>query len=345
MRTFAIFGVVLAHILSGRSLIIKWPDVTLLESVVYSFFYFISILSVPIFLFITGYLFLDRDYDKNAVIRFYKKNFLGLYIVYIIWFICYAFFENIVGDYSLTFHSIFNILTLRPDRIIYDLIYSFHLWYFPVILRIYLFIPLIAILLKKFLNKLTLFIYILWFLYIFIPPMLSVIGYSYNYELYRQLRFEYDEYFMYVLCGYFIKQNFFKGISNVGVISIFIMSLLSSILMLVNSLYFNLPFDVLTVFVAATALMIITERYYKRKTDGFMLDLSVNSLAIYIIHLPILAMFYYAIFLPNYGEYFRLLFISFPVLTLFPIIIFLSNTLVNFLKKSKFLSKYVLYMR
>lgn len=345
LRAFATLLVILVHILSGRSIIVKWSDISFFESIVYALFYSIAVLGVPLFLFISGYLLLDRNYNKESVIRFYKKNYFHLYLVYVIWFIAYAIFENIVGDYSFTFYSALKILLLMPDLIVYDLIYSFHLWYLPMILKIYLFIPILAILLKKFSDKFILTIYFLYFMYVFIPPMLSVMGYSLNSDFILTFRFPYDKYFMYVLGGYFLKKALRTNIPNSLIITVFIVSFFSSVIMLVKSLYFHLPHDVLTVFVSAFTLMLVTGRYYKVKNSNFILNLSENSFAIYLVHLPILAMFYYAVFLPHYGKYFRLFFISFPIVTLFPIVIFLTNILVNYLRKSKFLSKYVLYMR
>ena len=43
-------------------------------------------LGVPLFFMLTGYLLVTRDYNtKDKILKFYKKNFLGLVLVWYIW--------------------------------------------------------------------------------------------------------------------------------------------------------------------------------------------------------------------------------------------------------------------
>ena len=53
----------------------------------------ISRLGVPIFLFISGYLLINRDYENDDNVKnFYKKNLLPLIITTEIWIIIYNIF-------------------------------------------------------------------------------------------------------------------------------------------------------------------------------------------------------------------------------------------------------------
>lgn len=83
VRCLAILCVILCHatefIYIPNSLSARGLADFSLTSVVFAFFmHDVGRLGVPMFLFITGYLLLTRDYDEAACYKFWKGNWLRL---------------------------------------------------------------------------------------------------------------------------------------------------------------------------------------------------------------------------------------------------------------------------
>jgi len=131
-------------------------------------------MGVPLFLFISGYLLLGKFYDTNSCIRFWKKNLLQLLITTEIWNVLYNIF--LCWYNAETFSSeqlICNILFLRNVPIA-------HMWYMPMILGLYLFIPLLSNLLIEFKNKIWICILCILFFFEFCPTLINLIYQVFN---------------------------------------------------------------------------------------------------------------------------------------------------------------------
>ena len=95
-------------------------------------------MGVPIFLFLTGYLLLSRNYDKEYTAVFYKRNFIGLLITVEIWIILYNIFNSWFYQIPFSMNELLrNMFFLKATNMS-------HMWYIPVILGIYLFIPFVS---------------------------------------------------------------------------------------------------------------------------------------------------------------------------------------------------------
>ena len=118
---------------------------------------------------ITGYLLLDRQYEDNECKYFWKNKWLGLFITISIWTVIYNIFLNKFNGYevSLDFviHEIF-LLKASPIN---------HMWYMPMILGMYLTLPIVANALKTVEAKTLLFPYIVIFAFVFGVPTINVI--------------------------------------------------------------------------------------------------------------------------------------------------------------------------
>lgn len=96
-------------------------------------------LGVPLFLMLTGYLLLNRDYDKpGAIKKFWLNNLLSLIITWEIWLFLYNIFL------SLHNNSPFDITGWIRQMCFVDQPDITHSWYLPMIIGIYVFIPFIA---------------------------------------------------------------------------------------------------------------------------------------------------------------------------------------------------------
>lgn len=91
-RTFAIVCVVLNHAIdscyntSGNIL----KENSFASGIVAYSGLTIGRIGVPIFLMISGYLLLSRDWNQDNCIKFWKKNWLRLFICTEIWWVIYA---------------------------------------------------------------------------------------------------------------------------------------------------------------------------------------------------------------------------------------------------------------
>ena len=112
-------------------------------------------LGVPLFLMITGYLLLDRDYDDQTISSFWKKNWFHLLCCTWIWFFIYELFLTFFAEPLL-------LSKIVKDFLFLNLPNMNHVWYLPMILGMYLSIPFVAIFLKHIrlkTLKLPLFVY------------------------------------------------------------------------------------------------------------------------------------------------------------------------------------------
>ena len=98
----------------------------------------LSKIGVPIFLIITGYLMLDRDYSGPKLRRFLKHNYLPLLVSFESW-ACIALIAKLVADPSVD-----NIMEGIRTMLLIGEPFMIHFWYMQMLLGIYLFIPVIA---------------------------------------------------------------------------------------------------------------------------------------------------------------------------------------------------------
>ena len=104
----------------------------------------LSKIGVPLFLIITGYLMLDRDYSGPKLKRFLQHNYLPLLVSFEAW-ACIAMIAKLAADPSVS--SI--VEGLRTMLLIGDP-FMIHFWYMQMLLGIYLFIPILASFIRSF---------------------------------------------------------------------------------------------------------------------------------------------------------------------------------------------------
>jgi surface polysaccharide O-acyltransferase-like enzyme len=146
-RATAIVMVVLVHCVESvynPNLILSAGDFFSAVSLVNRVTLFtIGRVGVPLFLMLTGYLLLPRHYDTpGAISRFYRHNFLHLLIITEIWTVLY------IGYFFLDWQQFSWQSSLRYLLFLEKVPLS-HMWYMPVILSLYLSLPLVAIALQR----------------------------------------------------------------------------------------------------------------------------------------------------------------------------------------------------
>lgn len=171
-------------------------------------------MGVPLFLFLTGYLLLDRKYDTASdIVHFWKTKLVPLIITYELWILIYEIYNILFNDYRFDLE-----IFIRKMCFLEETGWS-HMWYMPMIIGIYLMLPLISFLLKAFSSKLFLIPALICFFYCFILPNLNVIFPAYDITLFKStlsLDFTGKVYGLYLVCGYFMKKIIVRIISSVS---------------------------------------------------------------------------------------------------------------------------------
>lgn len=210
-RALAILTVILCH--STEAIYsLRVPDVALMSidsQIVSLTFFAIGRLGVPLFLFMSGYLMLDRSYDREACIMFWKSKWVGLLVATEIWVVIYNIFLDCAGQAEFSFATLFqNMLFLQK-------VSMGHMWYMPMIIGLYLFLPFMANGLKKLDDaRLLVFPLLIGIALFFVTPVLNVVLESFgldNLGTVIDAGFSGGVYGIYLLLGYCVKKGFFAN--------------------------------------------------------------------------------------------------------------------------------------
>lgn len=134
LRSLAIAAVVCLHTLPIPLLHHNGLYALLISSLVGS----LSKIGVPLFLIISGYLMLDRDYSGNGLKRFLTHNYFPLFISFELWCIISTTVQLFLH------HSFENIYSMLRTMLFVGEPNMVHFWYMQMLLGIYLSIPLLA---------------------------------------------------------------------------------------------------------------------------------------------------------------------------------------------------------
>lgn len=145
-RVFSILMVMLIHVVEIVYGTGEWvPQLNGISSTIYSGFKILGRVAVPIFLMLTGYFLLDRDYDSSQQCKiFYKRKFIPIVIVCELWIVIFWWIQRMLFVNKLWFGAKQSIITLLEYLFLYDRNAWQISWYIPILMVIYLFIPFLA---------------------------------------------------------------------------------------------------------------------------------------------------------------------------------------------------------
>lgn len=108
----------------------------------------ISAFGVPLFVLLTGYLMLDRDYEGPYLVKYLKRNLLPLVVAFELWNIIDWILGKFIAGRSNTinFPQMVKIALFLDDT-------GSSAWYMPMIIGLYLGVPIISMLLKRTLSN------------------------------------------------------------------------------------------------------------------------------------------------------------------------------------------------
>lgn len=171
-RSFAICSIVLCHCTEFTYQLTQesWSTSSTLSQYVRTILFTLGRLGVPIFLMLSGFLLLQRhkmnNFDDYKV--FIKRKWFPLLICSQVWIIIYYI-------YNLFFNvEIWSFKNLISQLMFFSLPRVPHWWYIPMIIGIYLLIPLIKYLNDKLSSKFIIAWFSLSFLTVIILPALKL---------------------------------------------------------------------------------------------------------------------------------------------------------------------------
>lgn len=299
--------------------------------------YILSRIGVPLFLFLTGALVLNKNFEKSKDIKhFYKKNLLSLFISVEIWNLIYYFLNMIITKCSFNALDLLQILTFTK-RSVYG-----HMWYMPMILGMYFFLPFLSIIVKKYNLKDFLIPIIFSLIYFFIIKYINYVFIiertNFHINGLLDLSFSGAQYGLYIILGYYIHNK--NALKKVKPIFLILISLISFILNCLVQVYFYkreasaiVYYDFIGVLTISTSIYLLLLKC-KIKESKLLKYISINSLPIYFIHFPVL------IILKNYTNLNMNRPIS--VIIYYFASLLISILIIKIISRIKFIKKYLL---
>ena len=286
-RSFAIVFVVLCHSLESiYSLKIDNMENLPMMIKIFVFTVFtIGRMGVPLFLFISGYLLLGKTYNSEICLQFWKKNMFNLLLTTEIWIVFYHIFMLCVYNqpFSKT-EFLLNIMMIKNVNMP-------HMWYMPMIIGVYLFVPLLSNLLNLFDDRIWKIILTVIFVYSFGGTTLGIL---YKIKTGNTLNvvtpmFICNYYGLYLILGYMVKKSVFDLIKSKYIVFAGTVSLMLAVFIQICSysraveykVWYNDPFLLVSSFML---FIMINRLHFKFLNEKIFLQISKYAFGIYLTH-------------------------------------------------------------
>lgn len=243
-------------------------------------------MSVPLFLMISGYLQLDKEYDAESCKRFWKRGWLPLYLVCALWIVIYHVFMIFTRGQD------FNVGRVISEMLMLEGTSMSHMWYIPMVIGLNILIPFVAMALRAFSLRTLLFPLLVYIAYCFGAPTLNNVFQS----LYIPVQainmyqgFSGGMYGIYLIMGYLVKKDVFKRIPTAVVLLIEFVSLAGIVgfkLMAyhLGHLAYSLWVDNLFLLIGCTAVFEWMSRLRRIPCYRTVAKIAKYSFAIFLLH-------------------------------------------------------------
>lgn len=242
-------------------------------------------LGVPFFLLISGYLLLDREYDTDKTLRFWKNNWLHLLICTYIWLTIYNIFEMYMSG------NAFSMKNLLKEALFLKSSSMNHMWYMPMLLGMYPLIPFVANALRSMKLKTVLFPLILFSVYSFGYPFVNVCRSALGKETFHltlSLGFSGGTYGLYFIFGYLLKKGLLKKLKSPLLLSLsigaFLLTVCFQFWTYKNNYVYKVWYDNPLLAVCAVTLFEFLSRMKHVPLYKIAKPVSYYSFAMYLIH-------------------------------------------------------------
>lgn len=247
-------------------------------------------IGVPLFLYISGYLLLDRNYGRNGCSLFWKRNLLNLLITVEIWIVVYNIFLCLFRGEK------FYVTTLIKNMLFLKSVGLNHMWYMPMIIGLYVFLPFAADFLQNTELRVLGFPLGISYIYLFCVPVLNVLCQMYGYQQVGNLldlSYGGGVYGFYLLCGYLAKKGVFKRISAGSLLVcgtlFFVGTVVVQIFAFDRQCAYAVWYNNGLLFICTLSFFELFSRFpIKEQMFRIVGDLSKCSFGIYLIHNPVL---------------------------------------------------------
>lgn len=248
-------------------------------------FNLISRFAVPVFVMVSGALFLDKD-KEVSVKKLYTKNILHLVIIYIVWTFIYSTYN--VYNKGLEF----NILKILKGGIIKS---YYHLWFIPMLIGVYVWIPMLKNIVKD--KKLVEYFLIIFLLFGVIPTTIQLFNFPYSGyigNILSRIQVPALSYIGYFILGHYlhtydITKKHKKVIYILGIVSL-IVAILGTIFYSLHLGYakesFCREFSITTYLMSIAVFVLFKDLLYNKEVrlKKLIVHLSNVSLGIYLTH-------------------------------------------------------------
>ncbi|MBP3223079.1 MAG: acyltransferase family protein, partial [Actinomycetaceae bacterium] len=301
LRMIAILCVIAVHFVSSFFTYAHIDKAQLGGAFSYAFIYSIGELGVPLFVMLSGFLMLDRNYDATYVKKFFRFNFVPLVVAYEIWIFAYYFLVNfdIVSSSHVQFRSVAAAAFFMGDT-------QNFLWYLVMIIGLYLGLPIVARILPALHTQLRFYGTVLLVVLVFfatVVPSASYMGayFGSNLSIFSVINLNIfsthvwggSVWMLYFVVGYALKKGVVHKISSLWLLAIFALSLAGDIATktfdLLHQGSVHVRYDFIFVVCASIALFELITRvsFVNRlqREKNFLTSISVASFGIYVTHL------------------------------------------------------------
>ena len=311
-RVVAIISITLNHAVNRTyenytDQAVEFSSISLLSSVFKAIITVFSHIGVPLFLMISGTLLLKKKIDDEAdVRRFYKHNLLGLFITSEVWYFI-MFWVQVLSTWDghlLREQGIAAVIWRLICTMLFIDQFTFEsMWYMPMILCLYLLMPLLAMVLRKIsLRMLVIPILIVFFssmVFSNLNAILSILGSTkaVSFELYSGYLFSF--FFLFVIVGYWISQGGLQKMRT-WLVALITFALFAGICIFQLWVYsceinylVNYDFFAMLPCAAGTFELIRRGAHWIKRLERPVTYLSQISFGIYFVHIIIMSELYW----------------------------------------------------
>lgn len=272
LRLLGIIGVLTMHI-CGNTLNTFGLDNT--SKQIYYFMIYISEYAVPLFIMISGIMFLNKE---NLTIKsMLKKYVLKVLIGIFLFGIFFSSLELIYDGWNLNLNFMKEVFI----RIISGNTWA-HMWYLYLIFGLYLITPILRILSKNMnKNEYKYFLIIMYIFCILIPELSKILRVEIAFSISGISGYIFYYFWGYYLYNFGVSKVFKKGIyaiSFIAIIFLFLKSLKDNNLDML-SYTSNIPF-----LISTSIILFLKNKKFGDAISKVLSQIGINSYGIYIFH-------------------------------------------------------------
>ena len=248
-------------------------------------------LGVPLFLLISGWLLLDRKYDRQAMKRFWKNSWLHLAVCTLAWFLVYDLFLILVYGKTISAADVIRHL-LFMDKVDIS-----HVWYLLMIIGLYPLIPFAANALQAVEDRKQVlvpmgFFFVFLFLYPFASLVLQVVRPAHpGFRSQLGEGFSGGVYGFYLICGWLLKKQAFRKIRPAWMITASVLSVAAAVCIQMTryaaGVKYSIYYDSVLLMIPAVTVFELVSRREKAGESKALKWLAGFAFGVYLTHNPI----------------------------------------------------------